>query len=277
MIRFLVAVLLCGCSFSSLLAQGTAPDIQQMVAQVNAGAVDAVREQLPSLVSKYPNNPGVMYLQAMLTREGADAVRTYQGIVDNFPTSEWADDALYKVYQFYYALGLYRTADLKMTQLKTSYPSSPYGSEAAGVAQGARPSVPMEGPLSQQPAPVVSTQPETQTGQVPGVTETPAELPPQSTEPPVEAAPVSPRPQSDTAIPVRFSLQVGAFTLHANAETQKARFEAQGYPADMVSKVRDTRSLFIVLVGDYATYEEAKSAAAAVKKKMGIDAIVISR
>ena len=50
-----------------------------------------------------------------------------------------------------------------------------------------------------------------------------------------------------------------------------------GYSADMMSKVRDTRALFIVIVGDYATYDEAKAAAAAVKKKMGVDAIVISR
>ncbi|MCC6398274.1 MAG: SPOR domain-containing protein [Bacteroidetes bacterium] len=259
------------------MAQGTAPDIQQMVAQVNAGAGESVREQLPSLISKYPNHPGVMYLQALLTREGADAVRTYQGIVDNFPSSEWADDALYKVYQFYYALGLYRTAELKMTQLRTSYPASPFGGEAAGAAQGARPSLPTPDPLAQQPATVVSTPPETHTSQEPGVAETSAEPPPQTSEQPSEATPVSPQPHSDAPIPVRFSLQVGAFTLHANAETQKARFESQGYPAEMVSKVRDTRSLFIVLVGDYATYEEAKGAAAAVKKKMGIDAIVISR
>ena len=70
-------------------------------------------------------------------------------------------------------------------------------------------------------------------------------------------------------IPVRFSLQVGAFTVHANAVAEKSRFEGLGYDAEMMSKVRDTKSLFIVMIGNYATYDEAKAAAAEVKRKTG--------
>ena len=103
-------------------AQKGEPDIGKYVNQINEGQVQQVREQLPALLSKYPNHPGALYVQALLTREGAEAVRIYQSIVDNFPQSEWADDAVYKTYQFYYSLGLYRTAELKMNQLKAQYP-----------------------------------------------------------------------------------------------------------------------------------------------------------
>jgi cell division septation protein DedD len=93
-----------------------------------------------------------------------------------------------------------------------------------------------------------------------------------------EPAAQDPAPSStDTAIPVRFSLQVGAFTVHANAVTEKNKYEALGYPAEMLSKVRDTKSLFIVMVGSYGTYEEAKAAAAALKRKSGVSAMVVSR
>ena len=126
MTRSLMVLLLFPLVVLTVAAQNATPDIRALVARVNAGAADEVREQLPSLLSEHPNDPGVLYLQALLTREGADAVRTYQSIVDNFPKSDWADDALFKVYQFYYALGLYRTADMKMAQLKTEYPSSPF-------------------------------------------------------------------------------------------------------------------------------------------------------
>ena len=57
---------------------------------------------------------------------GTEAMKDYQSIVDNFPKSEWADDALYAIYQYYYSLGLYKTADLKFQQLKKEYPASPY-------------------------------------------------------------------------------------------------------------------------------------------------------
>ncbi|HXF99753.1 MAG TPA: hypothetical protein VNL69_03165, partial [Bacteroidota bacterium] len=54
------------------------PDVQQYVAMAEAGDIETVRGQLPSLLKQYPNNPGVLYLQALLTTDGAEAVRQYQ-------------------------------------------------------------------------------------------------------------------------------------------------------------------------------------------------------
>ena len=229
-------------------AQKGEPDIQKYVNQINEGQVQQVREQLPALLSKYPNHPGALYVQALLTREAGEAVRIYQSIVDNFPQSEWADDAVYKTYQFYYSLGLYRTAELKMNQLKEQYPSSPYLQEAAETA--APPKDDNEQPVTKEPQPEVQQEPL------------------QEVEKPVA--------QSEP-IPVQFSLQVGAFTVQANAEAQKSRFEHLGYTVELISKVKATRSLFTVFVGDYQTYSEAKAAGLEIKRKLGIDSFVISR
>jgi cell division protein FtsN len=286
-------------------AQKGEPDIQKYINRINEGEVQQVREQLPALLSKYPNHPGALYVQALLTREGAEAVRIYLSIVDNFPQSEWADDAVYKTYQFYYSLGLYRTAELKMNQLKTQYPSSPYLRETAGtsappkddneqlvpqeprqgvqqeprqeVQQEPRQEVPQESrqEVPQEPRQEVPQEPRQEVPQEPrqGVQQEPRQGVPQEPRQGVEKQPVA---QSDP-IPVRFSLQVGAFTVQANAEAQKNRFELLGYTAELISKVKDTRSLFTVLVGDYQTYDEAKAAGREVKRKLGIDLIVISR
>ena len=110
----------------SVRAQEAPPPIERYIGMIEAGQGEPVRTELPSLLTKYPNNPGVLYLQGLLTKEGAEAVRIYQSIVDNYPKSEWADDALYRVYQFYQAIGLFRTAELKMNQLKRDYPRSKY-------------------------------------------------------------------------------------------------------------------------------------------------------
>ncbi len=80
-------------------AQG--PDIQRYVELVEAGHIDQVRKDLPSLLANYPDDPGVTYLQALTTSDASEAVKLYQNIVDSHPASEWADDALYKIYQFY--------------------------------------------------------------------------------------------------------------------------------------------------------------------------------
>jgi cell division septation protein DedD len=242
----LLLILVCAAAVAAS-PQGTEPDITKYITAINNGNADDVRRELPTLVTKYPNNPGVLYLQGLVAREGSEAIRTYQSVVDNFPKSEWADDALFRVYQFYYALGLYRTAEIKMKQLVERYPDSPYAKPGAAGR-------PQQG----------DTAPET-----PAPTEGAKVVPP-STAAPVQAP-------GDTVLLVRFVLQVGAFGLQSNAQALKERFETAGYTVEMISKMKDTRALFLVLVGNYATYEEARTAGQDVKRKMGVDAIVVSR
>jgi cell division septation protein DedD len=245
-----------------LVAQQAEPDINKYVSAVNNGNVDEVRREIPTLMTKYPNHPGVMYLQGLVTREGSEAIRTYQSIVDNFPESEWADDALYRIHQFYYALGLYRTAEIKMKQLVEKFPNSPYARAAAA-------------PAAEEPA-AVEAQPATEKGALAekeaAAGQVPAVVPPIA-RPSAETLPA----QADTVIPVRFVLQVGAFGVQNNAQSLKERFETSGYAVEMISKIKDTRALFLVWVGNYSTYEEARAAGQDVKRKMGVDAIVLSR
>lgn len=110
---------------------GGQPDIQRRLELIDRGQAEAVKAELPTLMTNFQNHPGVLYLQAVLMSDGSEAVKTYQSIVDNFPTSEWADDALFKLYQYYYSIGLYKTADQKMEQLKKEYPFSTYASDQA--------------------------------------------------------------------------------------------------------------------------------------------------
>jgi hypothetical protein len=109
--------------------QSNGPDIQKRLEMIEKGQVDQVKAELPTLLTNYQNNPGVMYLQGVLTTDGTEAAKIFQSIVDNFPKSEWADDALYKLYQYYYSIGLYKTADQKMAQLKQDYPYSAYATD----------------------------------------------------------------------------------------------------------------------------------------------------
>lgn len=107
-------------------SQSSGPDIPKRLEMIEKGQGEQVKAELPTLLTNYQNNPGVMYLQGVLTNDGTEAAKIFQSIVDNFPKSEWADDALYKLYQYYYSIGLYKTADQKMAQLKQDYPYSAY-------------------------------------------------------------------------------------------------------------------------------------------------------
>ncbi len=125
----LVATLLMTVVLAAQSPRGNEPDIQRRLEMIERGQIDAVKAELPTLSTNYQNHPGVLYLQGVLTSDGSEATKTYQSIVDNFPKSEWADDALYKLYQYYYSIGLYKTADLKLEQLRQDYPFSAYAAD----------------------------------------------------------------------------------------------------------------------------------------------------
>lgn len=116
------------------------PDIQRRLEQIERGQEEAVKAELPTLMTNYQNHPGVLFLQAVLTTDGTEAVKIYQSVVDNFPKSEWADDALYKLYQYYYSIGLYKTADQKLDQLRRDYPFSAYAADEKQPKQRKAPS-----------------------------------------------------------------------------------------------------------------------------------------
>ena len=122
------------------------PDIQKRLELIEKGQSDVVKAELPTLMTNFQNNPGVLYLQGVLTTDGLEAVKIYQSIVDNFPRSEWADDALFKLYQYYYSIGLYKTADQKLEQLKRDYPSSTYAADQK-VVEEPKTATPPEAPV----------------------------------------------------------------------------------------------------------------------------------
>ncbi|HTY38123.1 MAG TPA: SPOR domain-containing protein [Bacteroidota bacterium] len=122
------------------------PDILKRLELIEKGEADVVRAELPTLMTNFQNHPGVLYLQGVLTTDGAEAAKIYQSIVDNFPKSEWADDALYKLYQYYYSVGLYKTADQKLEQLKRDYPFSTYATDQK-VAEEPKVMPPTETPV----------------------------------------------------------------------------------------------------------------------------------
>ena len=242
-LRSAIAFIVFLCS-SILTAQSIDADVKSYLSRIDKGQSDEVKKALPDLMAMYPNNPGVIFLQGKLTPNGIEAAKLYQGIVDNFPKSEWADDALFSLYQYYYALGLYKTADVKLQQLKHEYPASPLasGSQAKEVPYR-----------------------EDEQVKLPSNT-----IPSADTVKPVPDVPVQP-------VQEPYTLQVGAYSTMKNAEKQKNFFENLGINAEVTNKVRGGRSLYLVWAGSFTTAEEAKTFGLDIKKKYNIDSIVVEK
>jgi cell division septation protein DedD len=101
-------------------------DIVPYLKAIENGNIGEAKDALVDRQEKNGSAPSVMFLDAVLKENGQEAVAIYQDIVDNHPKSKYADAALYRIFSYYYALGLYETAQEKLKQLKESYPTSPY-------------------------------------------------------------------------------------------------------------------------------------------------------
>ncbi len=119
---FLIIILII--SFGKLYSQEA--NIVPYLKAIENGNIAQAKEALVDLKEKSPNDPSVMFLDAVLKENGQEAIVIYQAIVDNHSKSKYADAALYRIFSYYFALGLYETAGEKLKQLKNFYPASPY-------------------------------------------------------------------------------------------------------------------------------------------------------
>jgi hypothetical protein len=108
---------------SSAQARG---DLNALLTQIRAGERAEVAKLLPALEKSHPDKAGVLFLEAACEENAEKAIDLYQRIVDEHARSSWADDALFRLYQYSYAVGAYRTARSYTARLERDYPKSPY-------------------------------------------------------------------------------------------------------------------------------------------------------
>ena len=107
--------------FSSLSSQ----HVDLYFSLIDEGELDGVRDNLPELMSKYPSDPGVLFLKAVLTDDGESAVKQYKYIVKNYPKSIYAPDAAMRIGEYFYARGLYTQCASLLKNIPMKYPRYP--------------------------------------------------------------------------------------------------------------------------------------------------------
>ena len=104
--------------FSSLYAQ----NIDMYISLLEKGNIKDVRETLPELISKFPNNVGVLYLKALLTVDGASSIKQYKNIIKNYSESKYAANSAMKLGEYFYARGLYTQSANVLKNIPHKYP-----------------------------------------------------------------------------------------------------------------------------------------------------------
>ena len=104
--------------FSFLYAQ----NVDMYLSLLEKGNVKDVRETLPELISKYPKDPGVLYIKALLTDDGASSISQYKNIIKNYSESKFAASSAMKLGEYFYAKGLYTQSANLLKNIPPKYP-----------------------------------------------------------------------------------------------------------------------------------------------------------
>lgn len=78
----------------SIIAQEA--DITSALRQIDSGDINSANNFLRELKSKNPNDPSVIFLDAVLTTNGEEALKKYSIVYEKYPKSKYADASLYR-------------------------------------------------------------------------------------------------------------------------------------------------------------------------------------
>ena len=88
-------------SFNNAYSQSINTKIASYLKLISEGRSDEVKNKLTDLTTNYPDEPGVLLLQGALQKNIEKALPIYQRILKKYPNSEWADDAAWRIIQYY--------------------------------------------------------------------------------------------------------------------------------------------------------------------------------
>ena len=206
---------------------------------IEDGKRDTVRQILSELKKQHSNDPSVMFLNAVLTENAQESLPIYEKIYQKFPQSKYADAALYRVYSYYYAIGIYSSAKKYLSKLKKDYPSSPYLSILdKNIPQKDDNITSNQNTLSDT---IVSDQ------------------------------------KNENAIKgnYKFTIQAGAFSSFDNAKLLSKSFEEAGYFSKIENKSVAGATFHVVYLGRFLSEEDAKKILQQINSKYNLDCRIV--
>lgn len=108
------------------IAQIYEKKIFEYIRLISEGQSEAVAPKISDLKKKIPRSAGIIYIEGLIATDEDESIRCFNIIADSFPRSEWADDALARLFEYHFRVGTSTEAEASFQKLHSKYPSSPY-------------------------------------------------------------------------------------------------------------------------------------------------------
>ena len=246
-----------------------------------------LRNRIHIISSKFPNSPVPLFLAAY-TEENADrAFELYKQIIEQYPNSQFTDEALLRIAQYYYAIGSYINARQYASNLATEFPESAYVPEAKFLAARCLIAtgyyISAEDELkaiarkhSESPFKLYAKEELTSLHELSrknnqqnlrgsdGYQSQPFSLTKNSEQ-----------RNKGQVKKGKYTIQIGAFRDKNNAITQQEIYSQKGYLATIETKIVNSNLLYLVWVGEFDTEDQAARFGEVFKKLHGISFHVV--
>ena len=228
---------------------------------IDEGELDGVKENLPELLSKYPNDPGVLFLKAILTTDGESAINQYKYILENFTNSTYAPEAAMRIGEYFYARGLYTQSAALLKNIPIKYPRYPQIQRLTDLminsfnAIGEADSAKYHSLIIKSMFPTVEINIEAKDDKLSQV--------------------FSFRKKTENLGP--FVVQIGAFSSKENAKRLKLQVSQLGHDVSINKVDSNGKTFFAVRINRYKSKRRAEEVGKEIKSKLGVSYRVLYR
>lgn len=234
----ILLILLFFASSMGALAQNAI--VNEFLQQYSQGRMDEVRTALPDLLVEYPTDPGVKLLLAVVLEDADKALELYKEIVQKNPDSQWADDAYWRLVQYYAVRNDVEKAEFELNNFRKRYPTSEFLISATDVVRTCRSIINLKNKLlklSEKKSDSVASSKAINNNDV--------------------TKKVNP---NDTKSSGTYGLQVGVFGTLDKAESVSKDYASKRLRTSVEEKIVDGKKMYAVVIGNYSSMEAAEAA-----------------
>jgi tetratricopeptide (TPR) repeat protein len=251
-----------------------------LVSWLEKHSKEELKSRLETIKKKYPNSAVLIFLEAYVEEDGDRAVDLYKQLVEKFPGSKFTSNALFKLAQYYYAVGSYVSARQYVDNLVDQFPGSPLVPEAKFLAARCLIATGYYVAAEEELKDIIK-----KFSKSPCKNYAKAELtslnelekqsinPPQSENVPTDFK----QPIENFEGNGKYTIQIGAYQDKNNALKQKDLYSQQGYLASVETKYVNNSLLYLVWIGDFETEDQAARFGEVFKNLHGISFHVVKK
>ena len=259
-----------------------------LIKEVLSGSNDSAAIYLPMLEEQYPYNPNMLFLKGLMQTNGEEAMRIFVELYNNHPTSEYGDDAVMKVAEYYYASGMYIQSSEWLKKMPLYYSRSEHIERAIKlflnslIVSGHRdtaifysrvfnkqfPSLDVDGKINALIEDFKNSKKSSK--------DTTKLISHNNQEVLKPSTSLLPKDMELDTRSGNYSLQSGAYSIQKNAEKQKTYLMSGGFNSHIIELYQQRNILYAVRIGKYNTLKEAEEVSNQIKSLLDLKTIVVN-